>query len=95
MSGLISRVVFIWPSWDEKNHTARYKRIMAGIGWYVPDPKKLDKPKELCMCMVGNPSVETLVYFDEALAVIIPQSTFYGTTDNPRTMSQNHKCASI
>ena len=55
MSGLISRVVFIWPSWDEKNHTLRYERNTLGIGWYEPDPKKLDKPKELCECQVSNP----------------------------------------
>ena len=56
MSGLISRVVFIWPSWDEKDHTQKYERITFGLVWYVPDSKTLNKPAELCECQVGNSS---------------------------------------
>ena len=65
MSGQISRVIYIWPSWDVKNpnHTKKYIGITYGIG-YVPDPKTPDKPKDLCACQVDNSSARiTLFYF--------------------------------
>ena len=31
-----SRVIFIWPSWDEKNNILKYKKNTIGMGWYVP-----------------------------------------------------------
>ena len=58
MSGLISRVIFIWPAWDKKNHMeVMYFPCEVGFGWYTPDPKKVDKPKELCMCFVSTPLI--------------------------------------
>ena len=54
MTGLISRVIFIWPSWDRANHSHVYESCHVGIGWYTPNPKDMDKPKELCVCDVST-----------------------------------------
>ena len=54
MSGLISRVIFIWPSWDHASHSHVYESSHVGVGWYIPDSKEVDKPKELCFCNVST-----------------------------------------
>ena len=49
-TGLISRIVFIYPSWDKDQPAGTYERVNMQIGWYKPYVS--NKTKELCMCEV-------------------------------------------
>ena len=50
LTGLISRIVFIYPSWDTEQPAEEYERVDMQIGWYKPYVS--NKTKELCMCEV-------------------------------------------
>ena len=50
MSGLISRIVFIYPIWDTPEKLT-YERMELLVGWYKPYVS--NKSKELCLCEVN------------------------------------------
>jgi len=54
MTGLISHVVWIWPSWDldlmARNVT--YKSTTVELGWYINSTSESDVPTSFCQCEV-------------------------------------------
>ncbi len=50
-SGLVSRVVSIWPSWDSGNNGAGYEKTLVHVGWFLPDNSS--KQREICVCQVS------------------------------------------
>ncbi|XP_056022127.1 UPF0489 protein C5orf22 homolog [Ostrea edulis] len=52
MSGIFSKVVWVWPRWDQKNHESESREVVQiSIGWLMVDtaiPKI--KRKTFCLC---------------------------------------------
>lgn len=58
MAGLVNRVIWVWPSWDHKDHEARYVMSTLSLGWTTVSGSGGQKQKAFCMCMKNVTTTE-------------------------------------
>ena len=75
MSGMISRVIWVWPEWDRKDHEGGdHVGIFIDLGWAtVPKNSTNETKTEFCNCMVTreNETVDCNYYNESFLPVDI------------------------
>lgn len=32
MAGILKRIIWVWPKWDQENHQALYEQVRGGVG---------------------------------------------------------------
>ena len=52
MTGLINRLIWVWPKWDVENHEEIYTNIPVRLGWFY-DENEADN-RSFCMCATLN-----------------------------------------
>ncbi|KAL3876971.1 hypothetical protein ACJMK2_034743 [Sinanodonta woodiana] len=68
MAGLISKVIWVWPHWDQVNHESKHRKYHMQIGWAaVNDPQNPgQKMKTFCMCQTNGTESECMYQSTES-----------------------------
>jgi len=69
MAGLISKMIWVWPKWDESNHNGMFRRVHFTMGWTSKDKLVQHKiaqteDKVFCFCTVEDDTQECTSLFD-------------------------------
>lgn len=62
MTGLVNRVIWVWPEWDKRNHDSTYFMTTVSIGMVTTEQKGRSIKKEFCACLKNETQFECRTY---------------------------------
>ena len=76
MTGMISRVIWVWPEWDRVNHDMNYVSAWFKLGWTAVAPEFSSRTSTyFCSCMVDNDNVTfECAYYNEDMERVVIKS---------------------
>lgn len=61
MAGLITRMIWVWPEWDRKNHEKDYVMSTVKLGWTMANITGVSRlQKTFCMCQRTDEKLECI-----------------------------------
>lgn len=61
MSGLVTRLIWVWPEWDRKNHEKDYVMSTVKLGWTVVNSTESKLPEVMfCMCQKTEVKIQCM-----------------------------------
>ena len=61
MASLVTRMIWVWPEWDRKNHEKDYVMSTVKLGWLLSNNTETKKPElEFCMCQKSGIKIECM-----------------------------------
>ena len=61
MAGLVTRMIWVWPEWDRKNHEKDYVMSTVKLGWTLANSTESNKLEmTFCMCQKTEVKIECM-----------------------------------
>lgn len=62
MAGIMKRIIWVWPKWDQENHESVYEKTWGGIGTAMVTTGETLKEKVICTCTKNESNVKECSY---------------------------------
>lgn len=62
MAGIMKRIIWVWPKWDQENHESAYEKTWGGIGTAMVTTGEALKEKVICTCTKNESNVKECSY---------------------------------
>lgn len=63
MAGILKRIIWVWPKWDQENHQALYEQVRGGVGMATVRSGEALKEKVFCTCIRNQSNIKECSYF--------------------------------
>ncbi|XP_061181160.1 UPF0489 protein C5orf22 homolog [Saccostrea echinata] len=62
MTGMLKRIIWVWPKWDQENHEGVYEKVWGGVGMATVRSGEALKEKVICTCTKNQSNIKECSY---------------------------------